>query len=531
MMPQEHIQGCVQENVQECINISLDNVKYTKKPEKWEIAGISNRVGSGIQQLDSASIKSFAENVGQHGISFAPATFKNGVRKVEAFEQMQLLALDFDNGVTLAEVMGRTKKYDLPILFAYETFTSINQNKFRVAFLNNASIDDVRLAKISQNALMEIFPEADRACKDVSQMYFGGKRLLYFDETIPAVDTELLLRNMTFYMKNRRGPTHYKTHIRKFANRHNIKLSRKGLLDIVPTENPESFMKPEYPAGSPFKVWPENDGVSHDCKNSDESCDCRSSGISVENKNGKISPKSFIIYKTTCEFLPNSSNTSNTGKTNKTYFHINLNEGYTDNSVQGQNARQSFKQDLGFKQTAGNRNHKGYRACDIKNIERSCRLYREFLAGERRMHHDELFGIATNIIQVETGTTVFKDILSSYPDYYDDAKQEKWDFHIKYINEHNYRPQRCDNFCPYRDSCRHTSNILTTAKPKYGTMERVSGFEEIFCTVDEAHEDLRQKLIEAIGSEDVVGPESAETQRVAQGRYLRKLPHGKLRHK
>lgn len=46
---------------------------------------------------------------GKHGISFAPATFKGGTRKTEAFEQMQLLALDFDNGITLSEVEDRAK--------------------------------------------------------------------------------------------------------------------------------------------------------------------------------------------------------------------------------------------------------------------------------------------------------------------------------------------------------------------------------------------------------------------------------------
>jgi hypothetical protein len=216
------------------VKVSLDTVKFSTKPEKREISGISNRLGSSIQHLDAVGIKSFAEDVGQHGMSFAPATFKDGVRKVDTFEQMQLLALDFDNGATFAEVTERAKKYELPILFAYETLTSTNQNKFRVAFLNNAPIEDVKLAEISQHALMEIFPEADKACKDVARMYFGGKKLLYFDEALPTVDTELLLRNMTFYMKNRRKANHYKEHIRKFANKHGIKLNQKGLLDIVP---------------------------------------------------------------------------------------------------------------------------------------------------------------------------------------------------------------------------------------------------------------------------------------------------------
>ena len=244
-------------------------------------------------------------------------------------------------------------------------------------------------------------------------MYFGGKKLLHFDETIPTVDTELLLRNMTFFMKNRRGSQHYKTHVRKFANKHGIKLNPKGLLDIVPIEKPEPLEEPRL----------ENIGVSDNLEN------------------GENSPKPFIIYKTNGETFPNLTDENNP----KTYYQINLDNGCTCNSVR--------------KQVARNRNHKDYRAHDLENISNKCRLYKEFMAGVRRLHHIELFGVATNIIQIETGANVFKDILSNFPDYYDDDKLDKWDFHIKYINEQDYCPQRCDNFCPYKDACKHTSNI------------------------------------------------------------------------
>ena len=443
------------------IKISLDNVSYNTKPEKQEIAGISNRIANSKHSLDTTNIKSSIENIGQHGITFAPATFKNGIRKVEAFEQMQFLALDFDNGTTLSEVKNRAKRFDLPILFAYETLSSTNQNKFRVAFLNNTPINDVKLAEISQHALMEIYPEADKSCKDISRMYFGGKKLLYFDESLPTVNTELLLRNMTFYMKKRRGANHYKTHIRKFANKHGIKLTQKGLLDIVPLETPDE---------SKLQAQPEKAGVSESCKN------------------GKKSPKSFIVYNDTDnrigEFFPNSP------INHKKYFKINLTDDCTENTVP--------------RQTNKKRNHKDYRGYKLEAIIGKCQLCKEFMSGERRLHHDELFGIATNFIQIETGITAFKNTLLSYPAYYDEAKLEKWDFHIKYFNESSYQPKKCDNYCSYKDTCQHTANILTTTNPKQKTMQRVSGHEEYYCDVDEAHEDLRQKLIEAIESDDTV---------------------------
>ena len=446
------------------IKVSMDTVRFSKKPEKWDVANISNRIGSGSKYIDAANIKSFAKDVGGHGMSFAPASFKNNVRKVDTFEQIQLFALDFDNGTTLAEVQERARKYDLPMLFAYETLTSTNQNKFRVAFLNNTPIDDVKLAEINQHALMEIFPEADKSCKDVARMYFGGKKLLYFDDSLPSVDTEMLLRNMTLFMMYRRGPTHYKTHIRKFANKHNIKLNKRGLLDIVPIDKFDGPLEESRPG----KV-----GVSNECEN------------------GKKSPKSFIIYtnhynKEFGEILPNLANNKN-----GFYYCLNLSDGHQTTS--------------GARQAGKNSNHKDYRANDLQKIMSSCRLYQEFALGERRLHHGELFGIATNLRHVETGESAFRKILSRHPEHYDSAKREIWDIHLKYNNENDYHPESCEKYCPHNDTCNHTANILTTAKPKQGTLERLSGYEENFCEdTSEAHEDLRQKLIEAIRSEGAV---------------------------
>ena len=53
------------------IEVSLDTVKFAAKPDKWEVANISKRIGKGIKRLNTRNIKTFAENVGQYGMSFA----------------------------------------------------------------------------------------------------------------------------------------------------------------------------------------------------------------------------------------------------------------------------------------------------------------------------------------------------------------------------------------------------------------------------------------------------------------------------
>lgn len=176
------------------IRVSLDGEGFQDKPsDEATLRRINNRIGASIVELRPISndMKKFALVVGRGGYTFCPATFKDGKRSKDHFEQQQMFALDFDNKdpdrkVSLEDVKARAKKYDLPLLFAYDTFSSTDHDKFRVVFLNDVSIPHRRIVEAMQLALGTIFPEADSSCyRDVSKMYFGGKGLIYYDDTIP----------------------------------------------------------------------------------------------------------------------------------------------------------------------------------------------------------------------------------------------------------------------------------------------------------------------------------------------------------
>ena len=137
------------------IKISLDNKSYDSKPVSSEAARINKRIGKGVEILDSSDkVCSFVKAIGQNGRTFSPATFLNGSKKIDNFEQMQMLVLDFDGGISYEAVCGRAKQYDLPVLAAYDTFSSQNHDRFRILFLNDTSIDDKKAAKIYKSALM-----------------------------------------------------------------------------------------------------------------------------------------------------------------------------------------------------------------------------------------------------------------------------------------------------------------------------------------------------------------------------------------
>ena len=421
------------------INVCLDTVGYELKPESSEIGQISNRIGKSVDELSCpSSYYNFVHNVGQCGHTFTPATFNNETRAEKNFEQMQLFVLDFDGGISHETIKSRSNQYNLPIMFSYKTLSSEdNKEKFRVVYMNDVPITDKRGAKILKSALMEIFPEADKHDSDISRMYFGGKKLLHYDPKLPTIDPESIFRSLSHYLYNKRKANHYKEHIKKFAKKHGIKLTKRGMLDI-----------------SVNKTSTESDGKSN---------------------NGKILPSSFILLnRTDGKNFPNS------------FYQINLDDGVTNNNsvVEKRPSRT------------------GYRSSSLMDIIGRCRLFQEFESGERWLNHNELFGISTNLIHVEKGDTSFMNILSKYPDYYDHPKQDKFKYYLKYNKETEYKPSDCNAFCPYKDTCNHARNILLTVKPRRGTMERVTNHIEAYHTIEEVQDDLMQKLVKAIRSDD-----------------------------
>ena len=211
---------------------------------------------------------------------------------------------------------------------------------------------------------MTIFPESDKHDIDVSRFYFGWKKLLYYNPNHPTINPSSIIQSMTHYLKNRRGANHFKGHVKEFAKRHGIMLTKKGLLDVSVKEMSTEFVG--------------------------------------KSRNGKILPNSIL-------FLNPS------GKNYQNVYQINLINNLTKNSVD-EKPRITRTE---------------YRSSALKDISSSCRLFREFASGERRLCHEELFGISTSIIHVESGTDTFKKILAGNPDFYDRIKQENFSFYLK----------------------------------------------------------------------------------------------------
>lgn len=440
------------------IKISYDQQSFKVKPSGDEVGRINNRIARSAKELDRSELKKAITRIGSEGYTFSPATFKNGKRNKENFEQQQLFALDFDNKdprkkLSFDEVKERAREYELPVLFAYDTMSSTNHDKFRVVFLNDASVTDRRVAEAMQLAMGMMFPEADPSCyKDVSKLYFGGKEILYYDDKMPEINIESIFRNYTYCMRKKYKDNHYKEHIVKFSKETGIALTKKGLLDITVADH-----------------LPETDDPTED------------SGATLYIENGKNSPIVIISnqdksnIKADGEIFPNK------------YYLINFSSMST---------RSSSVKTPGEK----SQNHKKYRSGVLQDMNK-CRLFHEFASGDRKLSHDELFGIATNLINVESGKDYFINKRIEYPELYsDDVKNKKWELHLSYMKENNYYPEACDKYCPYKEECTHCENILKTVYTERGNMEKIIGYHEEFVSMEGMQNNIYDAISNALHS-------------------------------
>ncbi len=168
--------------------VGISENAFSEKPSKWNIIDSRKNVAENYGKF---SLMEIADLVGKSGHTLIPATLKGGLKE-NNFRSIQLFLLDFDGNkdgkgidITYEEVRQRAEYYGLEIAFAYRTLSCPDTPpffKFRIAFVHDIPLPDKNLAKLMIRLLLKIFPEADKACSDLSRCFLGGKGLLDFNE-------------------------------------------------------------------------------------------------------------------------------------------------------------------------------------------------------------------------------------------------------------------------------------------------------------------------------------------------------------
>ncbi len=213
--------------------ITINTKKYIHKPEKDEIREINNNLTE-----TELPYKELAVLVGEQGCTFAPAVF-NGRRKQDNFREQQLIALDFDNGISFNNIKKKAERYGLEILFAYKTFSWTPENeKFRIVFALSMVMSDIFTAKVMIEIFIKLFPECDRACRDASRMFFGGTGLLTLSEENKSTDPYMLFTIFNTIMADTYGERHYNDKIRNFYRENSVAITKgKNTPEIVENNN------------------------------------------------------------------------------------------------------------------------------------------------------------------------------------------------------------------------------------------------------------------------------------------------------
>ena len=165
------------------IRVCLDYERFKNKERaKRNRIKINDRIAGFETKIE---IKELVYRVGGNGHTYTPAVFYNETRSQSNFKAMQLFCLDFDRGkITWQEVIERCERFKVPVVFVYETLGSHEKLfKFRIGMLHEISIENSDIALFILRIMKSIFPEADPNCIDISRMFFGGKRVIYYNES------------------------------------------------------------------------------------------------------------------------------------------------------------------------------------------------------------------------------------------------------------------------------------------------------------------------------------------------------------
>ncbi|AZV41997.1 hypothetical protein BAOM_1387 [Peribacillus asahii] len=158
------------------MKLMLDTIEYRSKPVGKRAGSISNRI---IKNPVDISIEELAKNLVK-GKTFIPAYFreKEGIikRNKEYWHSQEIIALDFDDGMTLDEAV---KEFSNTACFIYTTFSHTEEkHKFRVVFMLDRIIHKIEEFDEIISGLITKYPQADKHCTDCTRLFYGGKEII-----------------------------------------------------------------------------------------------------------------------------------------------------------------------------------------------------------------------------------------------------------------------------------------------------------------------------------------------------------------
>lgn len=424
------------------VTLNIDTEKHDKKPSKSETATIQKRIGSFKKEV---TVKELVKAI-EEGISFKAAAL-NGNKNLD-WESQQVFCIDVDNDersinkygmLTPEAAYDRFERLGIAPAFYYESFSSTKEKpKFRLVFLTPEPVYDVRIRNSIQMALMNIMPEGDRACKDLSRLFHGtNKKCITFSNYRYVLDAYKLIQSMVAWIKLKHGETNNSSRIIKnYCQCVGINMIN-GLPDIQLLQNDENML-------------------------------------------------SSIIYN-----IELSTKTSN-----NIIFNFNIKKDDAYNLTVNYEGKKNLKKVM--IETSRIKYDAEIQKFDFDRLEKNCELWSDFIYGIRWCYHEEIFGVATNMWRVRGAENRMIKAIKSNDNYQD--KYNKINT-IKVCGSYGYSPKRCADFCPYHEECPNTGlNMLHSIDNKRGAIRRVEDIEVI--TLEEAETMLQRVILDSYAAQN-----------------------------
>ena len=421
------------------ISLCISNIclKNTPKSE-INVSAVAKDIA---KHPETVSLQELVDIISE-GYTFCPCTFTQPRKKKEFIKQMQLFVLDFDGAagthepcpLKIDDALKRAEKYNLPVVIAYETKSSVDFGRYRLVFKYNEPIYDKRLMEVINRLLLCVFPEADQSTKDLSKMFFPGRNVRYYGEKVFYIDSLAIAAEAI--MKNQDSNT-WKHRLDSIAKVTGI--VTKGKTIYIDFPDVKCNYQP-YPVRT-FLHVPENPLA----KDGDFS-------VSTLLYNSVQMPKS---PKIPCVFFSyNQQICLNKAKVkqNPNYTHVVKFDSFTTES---------------------------------------CKLLNEFLSGYRKLEHNEWIGVMSNLIHIAGGQEQFLSTIDKYSDLYDnpDVREKQ----MRYFINQGYNPYRCESYCPYAEICRHENNMIATLKKNKHSIIKLPR-EPLYSNISDVRDELYSEI-------------------------------------
>ena len=333
------------------IKVNILPNKERRKPTKSEYGKLQKSICN-AENIQTLNFKQFAYYVGECGYFWKSSLLVGGAKN-ENFKEAYIISLDFDEGLTIDQFLQNSKDLGLEPTFIYQTFShDENSHRFRAIWRLNTPIGDPQLKTAIQLMIMEVFPECDNACKDLSRLWVGGKKVVnYKYENTLNIESLVNATINSIYIKY--GDNGAKE-LKKFCKKIGINIFNK------------------YP---------------YILKNSNLE----------ENRENSYN----IYYRELRENLPKTDNFKNIEYDGFIFSFDN--NSYNTTKATNRGAKiQSIK---------GNKIKKT--KIDFTKLSNKCQLFNDFING-KKLKHETIYHLSTNLYEFEKYPTVLENTLKKY---------------------------------------------------------------------------------------------------------------------